>query len=92
MFVGRGNTQITGWTQLLDPVRKKIGQPSFAPHALRRTFRTGLEELGITEAVAELMIAHERSDLVGRYSKADLWQRRVNAQIAWEESVAKVVA
>ncbi len=63
----------------------------FGFHALRRTYRTGLEELGVPERVAELMIGHVRPDLMARYSEAELWEQRVEAQNRWEAHVQEVL-
>ena len=76
VFPGRGLRPISGWTKQLAPVRARLQLQKFAPHALRRTFRTGLAELGVPEPVAEVMIAHKRSDLAHRYDKSELWERR----------------
>lgn len=91
VFAGRGLRPISGWTKLVGPVRKAYGDDRLSCHGLRRTFRTGLSALGVEEAVAELMIAHKRSDLVGRYDHSDLWDRRVEAQARWESFVGEVV-
>ncbi len=92
VFAGRGLRPISGWSKLLAPVRDALGMPTFAPHALRRSYRTGLAELGIPEALAETMIAHKRSDLVGRYDKSERWAARVEAQARWEAHIAAVTA
>ncbi|UWR06561.1 integrase family protein [Ruegeria sp. B32] len=89
-FPGRHGKRISGFTQILTPLREALGNPGFGFHALRRTYRTGLEELGVPERVAELMIGHARPDLLGRYSEADLWAQRVEAQARWERHVQEV--
>ncbi|WP_282153847.1 tyrosine-type recombinase/integrase [Ruegeria atlantica] len=91
-FPGRHGKRIGGFSQLLRPVKDALGNPGFGFHALRRTYRTGLEALGVPERVCELMIGHARPDLLGRYSAADLWAQRVDAQALWESRVAEVVA
>lgn len=91
VFPGRGLRPISGWTKLVAPVRKAYGDDRLSCHGLRRTFRTGLSALGVEEAVAELMIAHKRSDLVGRYDQSDLWEKRVEAQARWERFVGESV-
>ena len=91
MFPGRSLRPFSGWTKLVTPVREAYGDDRLSCHGLRRTFRTGLSALGVEEAVAELMIAHKRSDLVGRYDHSDLWDRRVEAQTRWESFVGEVI-
>ncbi len=65
---------------------RKIGA-----HALRRSYRTGLSEIGIPEALAETMIGHARRDLVARYDKSVRLDMRARAQVRWEEHLAGLV-
>jgi integrase len=58
-----GKTSIAGFSKytakLMRLVRSELGaMPSFALHDLRRSFRTKLSEIGISERVAELAIGH----------------------------------
>nr|WP_108858543.1 integrase family protein [Ruegeria sp. Alg231-54] len=91
-FPGRGGKRIRGYANLLRPMRDALGNPDVGFQALRRTYCTGLEELGIPERVCELMIGHKRDDLMQRYSAAELWTQRVEAQAQWERHVLEVVA
>lgn len=81
----------SGWSQMARPIKEAV-DPRFSFHALRRTYRTGLDHLGIREAVAELMIGHARPDLIARYARSDLWQHRIEAQAKWEQFIGEVVA
>ena len=76
-----------------DAQRTKRSQQmgSIGPHALRRSYRTGLSDIGISEPIAELMIGHARSDLVGRYDKSELLDQRRDVQRQWESHVSDVV-
>jgi integrase len=74
-----GDTQLSGWSQLVKKLRKASGVKDVALHGLRRTFRSQLAELGVAEPVAEAMIAHARPDLVARYNKAELLAARRDA-------------
>lgn len=78
-----------GWTQLVAGVRKR-SEVEFTLHDLRRTMRSGLSRLGITHDVAELMLGHQRDDLVRRYDKDDRWAARVAAAEAWSTLIEKV--
>ncbi|WP_425045224.1 tyrosine-type recombinase/integrase [Primorskyibacter sp. S87] len=91
VFPGRRLRPMSGWTQRLQPLKDQLGE-GFAFHALRRSYRTGLTRMGVDYDVAEMMIAHKRADLHGRYDSADLWTERVDAQARWEAYVAEVVA
>ncbi|WP_109310781.1 site-specific integrase [Ruegeria sp. AU67] len=92
VFPGRNGKRIGGFSHIMNELRPALGNPGFGFHALRRTYRTGLEELGVRERVCELMIGHVRPDLMGRYSAADLWEMRFEAQALWEAHIAEVVA
>jgi integrase len=91
VFPGRRGAPMSGWTQRLSNIRQTLGEPSFAFHALRRTYRTGLSELGVPFELAELMIGHARPDLSRRYDFANLWRQRRDAQDLWEQHVTEVV-
>lgn len=91
VFAGRRLMQMSGWSKLLAPMKTALGDDSFSFHALRRTYRTGLAELGVPFDVAELMVGHARSDLHQRYDKSTLQSERRNAQERWEVHLAQVV-
>ncbi|MFX0546875.1 tyrosine-type recombinase/integrase [Roseovarius sp. S1116L3] len=84
VFPGRGGVHMSGWSKRLAPVRSALDMRDFAFHALRRTYRTGMGELGVPFEIAELMIGHARPDLVRRYDRGTLWRQRVRAQEQWE--------
>ncbi|SDL72469.1 tyrosine-type recombinase/integrase [Aliiruegeria lutimaris] len=91
LFPGRGNRPISGWSQLLRPVRHILGYP-IGCHDLRRTYRWHLDRLGVSEPLAEVMIAHKRDDLTDLYSSDDaLWDARVKVQDRWEAWLAEVL-
>jgi site-specific recombinase XerD len=91
VFPGRRLRAMSGWTQRLRPLKERLGD-NFAFHTLRRTYRTGLTRLGIDYDVAEMMIAHKRDDLHGRYDASDLWKERTEAQARWEAYVGQLIA
>jgi integrase len=61
-------------------------------HDVRRTFRSGLAELGVEEVVAERMINHAPAALLRIYDRSDRWDERVAAATAWEAHVTRVSA
>jgi integrase len=67
-----GETELSGWSQWLAKLAKKSGVAWIGLHDLRRLFRSQLAELGVPENIAEVMIAHKRSDLVARYNRSQL--------------------
>ncbi|MBK0399813.1 integrase arm-type DNA-binding domain-containing protein [Limibaculum sp. M0105] len=91
VFPGRNLRPISGWSKLLTPARKAFGDEQLCLHGLRRTYRTGLSTLGVEEAVAELMIGHKRQDLVRLYDFSNLWEKRCEAQVRWEDHIRSVV-
>jgi integrase len=91
VFPGRNGVQVAGWSTRVAPVKAALSEPGFGPHALRRTYRTGLAELNVAEPVAEMMINHTRPDLIQRYSKSELWTQRVEAQNRYESYIAGAV-
>ena len=90
VFPGRGLRPLSGWTQILRPMKEALGDQKFAFHALRRSYRTGLTRIGVDFDLAELMIAHARSDLHRRYDHSDRWAERDAAQSKWEAYLANV--
>jgi integrase len=69
---------MSGWSQLVPKLRDLSGV-SFALHDLRRTVRTTMSKLGVSEDIAELSIGHARADLIARYNKDQAWPARVEA-------------
>ena len=70
--------RLQGWTRLVAALKDASGV-DVELHDLRRTVRTLMSRLGITEDIGELAIGHQRADLVGRYNKDIAWQARVAA-------------
>jgi integrase len=70
--------RLKGWTKMVAALRADSGV-DFALHDLRRSARTLMSRLGVTEDIAELAIGHQRADLVARYNKDAAWQARVEA-------------
>ena len=83
---------ITGWSERVRPVCKALGEPTFALHALRRSYRSGLSEIGVDWDTAERQIGHARPGLLGIYDKSDIWPRRVAAQERWETHLQAVIS
>jgi integrase len=87
-----GTTPMSGWSKMMARLRTLSGVTGVGLHDLRRTYRSALADLGVREELAEAMIAHRRSGLVGRYNRADLWDQRRDAAEkldAWLSGVVK---
>jgi integrase len=70
--------RIKGWTKLVAKLQQVSGV-DFRLHDLRRTARTLMSRLGVTEDIAELAIGHVRVDLIARYNKDQAWEGRCDA-------------
>lgn len=81
--------EMKGWTQHVAKLRKGSAA-DFTLHDLRRTMRSGLTRLGVDHDTAEMMLAHQRDDLVRRYDKDDRWPARVAAAERWAEHVESI--
>jgi integrase len=81
---------IEGWTSRLPPVREALGEPTLALHALRRSYRSALSDLGIDTDTAERQIGHKRPGLLGVYDFSDIWQRRIDAQQRYEAHLSEI--
>nr|WP_321254278.1 hypothetical protein [uncultured Ruegeria sp.] len=83
----QSEVKISGSSKRIVPIRKADGDERLSIHGLRRTFRSGLTELGIDFDTAERKIAHKRPGLAGTYDKSAILDRRTKAQGRWEEHV-----
>ena len=59
-------------------------------HDARKTFRSGLTELGVAPDVAERMLNHTRAPLLEIYDRAEQWDRRCAAADEWATLVAEL--
>ncbi|MEY8095835.1 tyrosine-type recombinase/integrase [Falsihalocynthiibacter sp. S25ZX9] len=92
VFTGRGGKIIAGSSKRLRPVKEALGRPDVAYHTCRRTYRTALAELGVSDTLSEVMLGHRRQGLEQAYNHADLWQRRVAVQNEYEAWVQEAIA
>ena len=81
---------MSGWTQLIGKLCKS-SLVEFTLRDLRRTFRTGLSNIGADFDLAELMLGHHRNDLVRRYDRSQRWDERVRLAEQWSEHVLSLV-
>ena len=84
VFPGRNLRPMSGWSKIIMPVKEAFGNPALSLHALRRTYRTMLSELGVDEDIAERMIGHQRPALVSAYDKSQMVERRKTTQARYE--------
>jgi len=63
----------------------------WTPHDLRRTCRTGLAALKVSETVAEATIGHTRKGIVGVYDLHSYDSEKRNAMEAWERRLLQII-
>ena len=88
---GGESAMMTGWSKSLPPLveaARKLGvQDHIHLHGFRRSFRTGLSRLGVSHAVAELMLNHAQDKLTAAYDKHDFAAERAEAAERWCEAL-----
>jgi integrase len=90
---GRQPVSKSAVTRAVGRNQKHFGLPSWSPHDLRRTLRTGLGNLGVADDLAERVIGHAVGTAVARtYNRAAYLEERRAALELWAQHVAKVVA
>ena len=90
VFPGRNNVRMTGWSKTV-PNARAVSGVDFKLHDLRRTVRTNMSRLGVSEEAAELAIGHVRRGLVGTYNKDTSWAARADAFEKVSAHVAGIV-
>jgi len=76
-------------------------QEAFVPHDLRRTFRTRLAELSVSDIVAERVLGHKLQGVLGIYNRHSydvekrqalaLWERRLGEILGLTEPISNVI-
>lgn len=83
---GTGNT-LTGWSKMHAAFTETSGL-SFTLHDLRRTFKTGLDALGVEADISELCVNHVRKGLEGVYNRNEARDEVRSAFRKWANAVA----
>jgi integrase len=88
---GRGRKPLST-TALNAALRTVEGLPGgMVLHDLRRTVRTGLRELGVADADAELCLNHRKTGVAGIYDKAERLEARYEALCKWADFVDRAL-
>lgn len=66
-----------------EPAANTLGVTAFTPHDLRRTCRTWLARLGVQDAVAEKVLGHKLSGVLGIYNRHSYLDERRAALELW---------
>jgi integrase len=94
-FVFSASGVIFGWSRLKHRLDAAMQIPQWRLHDLRRTFVTGLAELGIRPDVIELAVNHvsgSRGGIAGVYNKSELMAERRAALERWAAHVEGLVS
>jgi integrase len=70
---------------------ESIKVKKFTPHDLRRTCRTGLAILKISDIVAEKILSHSLQGVLGIYNRATYEPERRAALVLWESHIMSLV-
>ncbi len=95
VFPGRHGRPMTGWSKRMRPVQARSRELGLAPwvlHDLRRSLRTGLARLGVSDAVAERVLNHApRDHLFAVYNRHDHLAEMRDALERWARHVTGLV-
>jgi integrase len=81
---------------------QEIGiKEAFTPHDLRRTLRTRLAEIGVDDVVAERVLSHKQTGIMGVYNRhgydnekrqaLDKWEKKLKRILGIEEETSNVI-
>lgn len=91
---GGSKAGVTNWSKATAELRARVTEP-MAPwtlHDLRRTFRSGLSEIGVKPHVAERLLGHSVGNKVSKtYGRFAYKAEMRDALLRWAEHVAAVV-
>jgi integrase len=66
--------------------------PDIRPHDLRRTMRTHVSSLGVSDAVGEALLNHSKQGEVKTYNLYTYWKERIEALTLWHAKLAVIKA
>jgi integrase len=96
VFTTSGKSPVGGWSTIKNKLDAAMGNPpAWRLHDLRRTFVTGLADLGIRPDVIEMAVNHAsglRGGIAGVYNKSELLPERRAALERWATHVEGLVA
>ncbi len=71
---------------------QEIGiEKPFTPHDLRRTLRTRLAELGISDVIAERVLGHKLQGVLAVYNRHDYDKEKRQALTMWEGRLRRII-
>lgn len=78
------------WSEMKINDGKKI-EKAFTPHDLRRTLRTKLAELGVSDIVAERILGHKLQGMMAVYNQHDYDVEKRRALQVWELRLQEII-
>ncbi|WP_332716079.1 tyrosine-type recombinase/integrase [Pelagibacterium mangrovi] len=82
--------KMSGWSSQVESINKRSGV-EFNLHDLRRTFRSGLTELGVDKDIAEISINHARKGLEAVYDRYDAAREMRAAFDKWGNHIDRLI-
>lgn len=79
------------WSEIEISEGKKAFQEGFTPHDLRRTLRTRLAELGVSDVVAERVLGHKLQGIMGVYNRHAYDEEKRQALMKWEGRLKEIL-
>lgn len=71
--------------------RPEMNIEHFTPHDLRRTLRTRLAEIGVSDVVAEKILGHKLQGVLGIYNRHSYDVKKRQALFAWENRLREIL-
>lgn len=94
LFPARGNASaFKGWSATKTRLDKLSGVTNWTLHDLRRTFATGLAQLGTPIHVTEKILNHVSGvtgGLTGVYQRFEYWDEQIVAVQKWQERIQSI--
>lgn len=78
-------------TRAINRKQDKFGLAKWRPHDLRRTFVTGVNDLGTPLQVTEKIVNHTLEGMFKIYDKGDYDEQRLEVMLKWDEHLNKLM-
>jgi integrase len=84
---------ISGWSKLIQPLRKAAAAKTWTLHDLRRTARSAWPTLGVDERTCEALLNHTPGDaLLAAYDRRDFLIEKAQALELWAAAIENAIA
>lgn len=88
--------QLNSWNEACDAVIARMEEfagrkiEKWRCHDIRRTVRTNLERLKVSEAVSEAILHHKKTGLNKTYNRHDYYEEKRDALLLWENYLREI--